>query len=198
MVACPGPPPRRTALDYATLVRRAEELWHEERWDECGLAFEELLALRPAAPDASEHAYGALLCRNNSFSSRWDPMERTPAPEQPRALTEAERDLDLAMRRFECLAPSSEDWETVLYRRGRMQYEAGNLAEAAAIFGEMVRRESNGGLIFYAANLYLDALNLLEEQRGDGVCGAALRAAAEEFDRARLFSDDITRPLSTA
>ena len=66
-----------------------------------------------------------------------------------------------AFQRYVCYIPDSDDLPTIKYRRARIYYEANRFEEAALIFKDIAWNHRDSDLSVYAANLYLDSLNVL-------------------------------------
>ena len=66
-----------------------------------------------------------------------------------------------AFQRFICFVPDSDELPTVKYRRARIYYETNHFEEAALIFRDLAMNHRDSDVAEYAANLYLDCLNIL-------------------------------------
>ncbi len=80
---------------------------------------------------------------------------------RPREFTAQEQGMIAAFRRFICFVQDSEELPTVKYRLSRIYYEANHYEEAAIIFKDIAWNHRETELAEYAANLYLDSLNVL-------------------------------------
>jgi len=69
-----------------------------------------------------------------------------------------------AYRRYICFVPDSEELATIKYRQARIYYEANKYEEAAVLFRDIAWNHQDTDLAIYAANLYLDCLNIIGTQ----------------------------------
>lgn len=176
------PTPYRVAYYYAEL------LWKLEEWAQCGPAFDRVVELNPEGEYTSDAAYAAVLCYNNLYQQQYTSRERevrsdddskkkrrrgrrgrrqaepeTPSM-QPREFTQLEQGMLRAFQRYVCFIPDSDDLPTIKYRRARIYYEANHFEEAAVIFKDIAWNHRDSDLSVYAANLYLDSLNVMSTQ----------------------------------
>lgn len=88
--------------------------------------------------------------------------EQTPASQHaPREFTPLEEGMLRAFQRYVCYVGEGEDLPTIKYRRARIYYEANRFEEAAQLFKDIAWNHRDSELSVYAANLYLDSLNVL-------------------------------------
>jgi TolA-binding protein len=81
---------------------------------------------------------------------------------RPRALTELEAGILKSYDRYVCfVTKDTGDMVNIKYRRARIYYEASMFAEAAVLFKDIATNHSDNEVAVYAANLYLDCLNVL-------------------------------------
>ena len=66
-----------------------------------------------------------------------------------------------AFQRYVCFVPDSEDLPQIKYRRARIYYESNHFEEASVIFKDIAFNYKDTDLGVYAANLYMDSLNVL-------------------------------------
>jgi tetratricopeptide (TPR) repeat protein len=66
-----------------------------------------------------------------------------------------------AYQRYICFVPDSEDLPTIKYRRARIYYETNHFEEAAVLFKDIAFNHKDSDLSVFAANLYLDSLNVV-------------------------------------
>jgi tetratricopeptide (TPR) repeat protein len=171
----------------------AELLWRMEDWTACGPAFDRVVELNPQGEFTQDAAYAAVLCYNNLYQQEYQARERqtreTPAqgrtaqsgrrgrrteeaapaanPVQqyaPRDLNQTENGMLNAFTRFVCYVQNSEELPTIKYRRARIFYESNRYEEAAVLFRDIAWNHRDSELAEYAANLYLDSLNILGTQ----------------------------------
>ncbi|MDH5492369.1 MAG: tetratricopeptide repeat protein, partial [Myxococcales bacterium] len=178
---------------YRVAYYYAELLWKMEDWTRCGPAFDTVVELDPEGEYTAEAAYAAVLCYNNFYQQEYAGREREVAggegasqskrgrrgrrgrrsqeEEDPQAqfrrrdLTELETRMLAAFQRYVCFVTESEDLPTIKYRRARIYYEAHHYEEAAHLFRDIATNHRDSDLAEYAANLYLDTLNLMATRR---------------------------------
>ncbi len=180
---------------YRVAYYRAELLWKMEDWEQCGPAFDRVVELNPKGEYTEPSAYAAVLCYNNLYQTEYLARERALRPDAKkgggkasaaseasiaeRELTPLESGMLRAFERYICFIPDSKDLATIKYRRARIYYEANRFEEAAALFRDVVDNHRNSELAVYAANLYLDSLNMLgvrEPAREDACLGTLVAA----------------------
>ena len=161
----------------------AELLWKMEEWGQCGPAFDEVVELNPQGEYTSDAAYAAVLCYNNLYQQQYVPRETetkfisktdqratknaTSAPSNkfaPKELTPLQEGMLQAFNRYVCYVDKADDLATIKYRRARIYYEANRFEEAAVLFRDIAFNHKDSELAEYAANLYLDCLNVLGTQ----------------------------------
>ena len=178
----------------------AEAHYEANRWPECAEHFGITARHHPDRARAAEAAYAAVLCHTNRAG--WN--ERRPAPQPggdgafvPRPFDENEQQFLRAAELFLCLAPDSEDFVPVAYRRARVYYQSNHFHRAALLLRQIAMHHTTNELAEFAANLYLDCVNVLaREQERRISCRAAL---TEETNRLyRLFQCSDTSNVSSA
>lgn len=174
--------------NYRVSYFYAELLWKMEEWTLCGPAFDQVVELNPGGEFTSDAAYAAVLCYNNLYQTTIAPQERAvrgaarpaaggrrggrrgaaeePAVDpnaqfRPREFNAQENGMLRAFQRFVCFVQDSEELPQVKYRQARIYYEANHYEEAALLFKDIAWNHRDGELAEYAANLYLDSLNVL-------------------------------------
>ena len=100
-----------------------------------------------------------------------------------RPLTEEERRMTRTFARFACTAPRHEELPVVLYRWARIHYEANQFERAAVLFSRVATQHARSEVGVYAANLWLDSLNVLAESRQRASCDATFEAALAPIER---------------
>jgi len=177
--------------NYRVSYFYAELLWKMEDWPNCGPAFDRVVELNPGGEFTSDAAYAAVLCYNNLYQQQYQANERTArgapaggraaggrrggrrgaaaeapvvdpnAQFRPREFSPQENGMINAFKRFICFVQDSEELPTVKYRLARIFYEANHYEEAAILFKDIAWNHRTTELAEYAANLYLDSLNVL-------------------------------------
>ena len=174
---------------YKLAYYHAELLWKLGDWTRCGPAFDKVVELNPRGEFTSDAAYAAVLCYNNLYQQQYQQKERQlrggpmadaedtggkkgkkgkgetkPAEAQnfeSREFTPVEKGMLNAFQRYVCFVSKSEELPTIKYRRARIYYEANRFDEAAVLFKDIAWNHKDSELAVYAANLYLDSLNVL-------------------------------------
>ena len=169
--------------EYKISYFYAELLWKMDEWGQCGPAFDHVVELNPQGEFTSDAAYAAVLCYNNLYQQQYVPRETETnfvsksdqralkhtkaAPKNefaPKKLTPLQEGMLEAFNRYVCYVDKAEDLATIKYRRARIYYEANRFEEAAVLFRDIAFNHKDSELSEYAANLYLDCLNVLGTQ----------------------------------
>jgi tetratricopeptide (TPR) repeat protein len=172
---------------YKVSYYYAELLWKMEQWDQCGPAFDRVVELNPEGEYTADAALASVLCYDRLYQQSYQSREREVATRRgggnrrgnrrrqqeeeaeptgaeryaAREFNDLERGMLRAFDRYVCFVPDSEDLPTVKYRRARIYYEANRFEEAAVLFKDIAWNHRGTDLAVYAANLYLDCLNVL-------------------------------------
>ena len=193
----------------------AELLWKMEEWGQCGPAFDHVVELDSQGEFTSDAAYAAVLCYNNLYQQQYVPRETKTkfvsksdqkalrnakaAPKNkfaPKKLTPLQEGMLEAFNRYVCYVDKAEDLSTIKYRRARIYYEANRFEEAAVLFRDVAFNHKDSELAEYAANLYLDCLNVLGTQLAQPrvACvqelGAAIDPMAASFCGTEQLADE--------
>jgi tetratricopeptide (TPR) repeat protein len=164
----------------------AELLWKMENWNECGPAFDKVVELNPQGQYTSDAAYAAVLCYNKSYQLTFqssetkvrgkgmaekekkkgkgkgkEDKEDEVAKYKSRDFSPLESGMLNAFQRYICFVPDSEDLPQIKYRRARIYYESNHFEEASVLFKDITFNHPTSDLAVYAANLYLDSLNVI-------------------------------------
>jgi len=168
--------------EYRISYFYAELLWKMEKWAECAPAFDKVVDLDPKGTFTADAALAAVLCYNNLYQQQFSASEKTTSKQRApakkgkkqeedkadykvRELTMLENGMLKAFQRYVCFVPNSEDIATMKYRRARIYYESNRYEEASVIFKDIAYNHRQSDLAEYAANLYLDSLNILASMR---------------------------------
>lgn len=171
--------------EYKVSYYYAELLWKMENWAQCGPAFDHVLEVNPKGEFTEDAAYASVLCYNKQYQLSYQKDEtvvkfRDDDKKKKKGKKEAEpsredlvaqfRAKDLspleegmlhAYQRYVCFVPDSEDLPTIKYRQARIYYETNHFEEAAVLFKDIAFNHKDSDLSVFAANLYLDALNVI-------------------------------------
>ena len=167
----------------------ADLLYFQERWEECGPAFDSVVEEDPKGADAAEAAYASVL----SYQKMYDKMYKGEAERKgkglgpkgaskedqeakkgewekfkPKDLTDMQKGMIKAFDRYVCyITPDKGDKEAeeqyvdVKYARARTYFEAQHWEEAALGFRDVAIAHADKDAGIYAAQLYLEAINVL-------------------------------------
>jgi len=175
--------PRFVRQDWPTLGKiayaRADLYYARGRWDDCAKAFDEVFQDNPKGADASEAAYASLLChqklRDQARKGRSDREGRGLGPGSsqgpawqtlaPKPLGALDRRMLAAFDRYLCWVDPGQagvdQHVEVELARARTYYEAQHWEEAAIAFRHVALEHASHEAGIYAAQLYLEALNVL-------------------------------------
>jgi tetratricopeptide (TPR) repeat protein len=193
----------------------AELLWKMDEWGQCGPAFDNVVEQDSQGEYTSDAAYAAVLCYNNLYQQQYVPRETetkfvsksdqkalknaNAAPESKfvkKKLTPLQEGMLEAFNRYVCYVDKAEDLSTIKYRRARIYYEANRFEEAAVLFRDIAFNHKDSELSEYAANLYLDCLNVLGTQIAQPrvACvqelGAAIDPMSASFCGTEMLADE--------
>jgi tetratricopeptide (TPR) repeat protein len=174
---------------YKIKYAMADLLFVQERWEDCGPAFDSVVDEDPTSPEAPEAAYASVLCYQKMYDQlhqgaadrksaglgpkgagkeerqasggEWDKLK-------PMELTPMQKGMIQAFNRYTCyISPPKGDTQAenqyveVKYARARTFFEARHWEEAAIGFRDIALNHSDKEAGIYAAQLYLEALNVL-------------------------------------
>lgn len=174
--------------EYKVSYYYAELLWKMENWAQCGPAFDHVLEVDPQGEYTEDAAYASVLCYNKQYQQTFAEgdkvvkhreektedgkkkkkgKEAEPSREEEVAKYRAKEFSPLeagmlrAYQRYVCFVPDSEDMATIKYRRARIYYETNHFEEASILFKDIAFNHATSDLAVFAANLYLDSLNVI-------------------------------------
>jgi hypothetical protein len=174
--------------EYKVSYYYAELLWKMENWAQCGPAFDKVLSVDPQGEFTEDAAYASVLCYNKQYQQTFAGDEKSvkhrddkdegkkkkkgakegePSREELVAQYKAkdfsplETGMLNAYQRYVCFVPDSEDLPTIKYRRARIYYETNHFEEASVLFKDIAFNYPKNELAVFAANLYLDSLNVV-------------------------------------
>ncbi len=169
---------------YKIKYAMADLLYFQQRWSECGPAFDSVVAENPTAPEAAEAAYASVLCYQNIYdqvhkggSDRQGSgnlpgakhgKEDEEAKLKPKDFTDNQKGMIQAFNRYICyIHPGPKDATgldqlvEVKYARARTYFEAQHWEEASIAFRDIAMNNSDKDVGIYAAQLYLESVNVL-------------------------------------
>jgi tetratricopeptide (TPR) repeat protein len=177
--------PRIVKEDWPSISKikyaMADLLYFQKNWEKCGPAFDSVVAEDPNGPNAAEAAFASVLCYQNIYALRHkdgshrqggghlEESKETDATKfKPKEFTEEQKGMITAFNRYVCyIKPPEGDREAleqyveVKYARARTYFEAYHWEEAAAAFRDIAINHPQMDASIYAANLYLEAVNVL-------------------------------------
>jgi len=174
--------PRLVKEDWPSRLKlkaaRADLLYAQKEWAPCGEAFGAVVDEDPSGPLAAESAYTSALCyQHASLAAHVLAVrpaghgERAEAAGAltPRELSPTEKAMLASFDRFLCVvSPNPADkaaydsYVEVEVARARTYFDAHRWAEAAAGFKSVALSRSDHEAGLHAAELYLEALNVME------------------------------------
>ncbi|HWA76467.1 MAG TPA: hypothetical protein VG937_29225 [Polyangiaceae bacterium] len=185
--------PRIVKEDWPTMYKiryaMADLLYFQQRWEECGPAFDSVVDEDPKAPEAAEAAYASVLCYQKMYDQMYkgeadrkgkglgptgDEKDRQAGKKgewekfKPKELTSMQKGMVQAFNRYVCyIKPPKGDKEAeeqfveVKYARARTYFEAQHWEEAAIAFRDVALNHADKDAAIFAAQLYLEAVNVL-------------------------------------
>ncbi len=185
--------PRIVKEDWPTIYKikyaMADLLYFRKKWEECGPAFDSVVAEDPTGPDAPEAAYASVLCYQKMYDQMYagaadrkgkglgpkgasEEDRKAKAGEwekfKPKEFTEQQKGMVTAFNRYVCYikpaegnAEAKEQYVEVKYARARTYFEAQHWEEAALGFRDIALNHADHDAGIFAAQLYLEALNVL-------------------------------------
>jgi len=168
----------------------ADLLYYQKDWERCGPAFDSVVADDPKGPQAAEAAFAAVLCYQNIYTEKHkdgsdkkgsgnlpsDAKGGTAKPStvadkakfKPKDFTDSQKGMITAFNRYVCyIQPGAGDkdaqtqYAEVKYARARTYFETQHWEEAALAFRDVALNNSDKEVGIYAAQLYLESLNVI-------------------------------------
>jgi len=185
--------PRIAKEDWPTVYKikyhRADLLYAQKKWDECGPAFDAVVAENPTSAEAPEAAFAAVLCYQNIYDEMHKGgkdrkgsgnMPGGKAKEdkvaeaekyKPKDFSDRQKGMITAFDRYVCyIKPADTDKEgkdqyvEVKYARARTYFEAQHWEEAALAFRDVALNHADHEAGIFAAQLYLESINVLGDK----------------------------------
>jgi len=174
---------------YKIKYAMADLLYVQQRWEDCGPAFDAVVDENPKSEQAPEAAYAAVLCYQKMYDQlhkgESDKKGKGLAPTRadvggkeaknsdiekfkPKEFTPMQKGMIAAFNRYVCyIQPpagnkqAEEQYVEVKYARARTYFEAQHWAEAAIAFRDIALNYKDKDAAVYAGQLYLEALNVV-------------------------------------
>ncbi len=205
---------------YKIKYAMADLLYFRQRWEKCGPAFDAVVEADPKGPDAAEAAYASVLCYQKMYDQihkgESDRKGRGLGPKgaseedragskgewekfKPKPMTEMQAGMVQAFNRYVCyITPKPGDKEAqekfveVKYARARTYFEAQHWEEAALGFRDIALNHSDHDAGIFAAQLYLEAVNVLGAKREPAVpqCFDDMAADVPQFIKNYCTGED--------
>jgi tetratricopeptide (TPR) repeat protein len=185
--------PRIVKTDWPTMYKikyaMADLLYFQQRWEECGPAFDAVVAENPKSAEAPEAAYASVLCYQKMYDQMYkgnsDKVGKGLGPKgadekdreakkgewdkfKPKPLSDLQKGMVMAFNRYVCyIKPTKGDKEAeeqyveVKYARARTYFEAQHWEEAALAFRDVAINHPDKDAGIFAAQLYLESINVL-------------------------------------
>lgn len=175
---------------YKIRYAMADLLYVQQRWEDCGPAFDAVVDENPQSEQAPEAAYAAVLCYQKMYdqlhkgeSDKLGKKGLAPTRDDvggkstrkkgmgklaPREFTTMQQGMIGAFNRYVCyIKPpagnkqAEEQFVEVKYARARTYYEAQHWSEAAIAFRDIALNHADQDAAVYASQLYLESLNVV-------------------------------------
>jgi hypothetical protein len=185
--------PRIMKDDWPTMYKikyaMADLLYFQQRWEECGPAFDSVVAEDPKGGQAAEAAYASVLCYQKMYDQMYkgdsdrkskglgptgaDEKDREAKKGEwekfkPKPFTDMQKGMVTAFNRYVCyITPPKGDKEAeeqyveVKYARARTYFESQHWEEAALAFRDVAINHADKDAGIFAAQLYLESVNVL-------------------------------------
>jgi TolA-binding protein len=185
--------PRIVKEDWPTMYKikyaMADLLYFQQRWEECGPAFDSVVAEDPKGGQAAEAAYASVLCYQKMYDQMYkgdsdrkskglgptgaDEKDREAKKGEwekfkPKPFTTMQTGMVTAFNRYVCyITPPKGDKEAeeqyveVKYARARTYFESQHWEEAALAFRDVAINHADKDAGIFAAQLYLESVNVL-------------------------------------
>jgi tetratricopeptide (TPR) repeat protein len=175
---------------YKIRYAMADLLYFQQKWEACGPAFDAVVDENPTGSEAPEAAYAAVLCYQKMYDQMYkggsdkkgkglgptgdEEKDKANAKKgdwekfKPKPFTDMQKGMVQAFNRYICyIKPPAGDKEAeeqyveVKFARARTYFEAQHWEEAALAFRDVALNYPDKDAALYAAQLYLEALNVL-------------------------------------
>ena len=172
---------------YKIKYAMADLLYVQERWEDCGPAFDAVVEANPTSEEAPEAAYASVLC----YQKMYDQMHKGDEDKKgkglgptgarveegaknewekfkPKEFTDMQKGMIQAFNRYVCYIKPPEgnkqaydQYVEVKYARARTYFEAQHWEEASLAFRDVALNHADHDSAIYAAQLYLESVNVL-------------------------------------
>ena len=172
---------------YKIKYAMADLLYFQERWADCGPAFDSVVQENPTGPDAPEAAYASVLCYQKIYEQTHakgedkkgsgnlpgqkvakDAKQSDDDRLKAKELTDNQKGMIQAFNRYICYikpgpndATGQDQLMEVKYARARTYFEAQHWEEAGIAFRDIAMNNADRDVGIYASQLYLESVNVL-------------------------------------
>lgn len=194
---------------YKVKYAMADLLYFQKKWDQCGPAFDAVVAENPDAPEAPEAAYASVLCFQNIYDethkgdtakkglgnlpgAKKDKAAQAAAAEaayKPLDFTDTQKGMIQAFNRYICyIKPGASDTQgqeqlvEVKYARARTYFEAKHWEESGEAFRDIAMNHADRDVGVYASQLYLESINVMNTH-GSAVGGLPRDSCFDDMKR---------------
>src|SRR5579871_7946 len=163
---------------YEMTYYLGELQWVRKRWADAAATYTKVVEMKPGGKFLRDAAYAAVLAWQNALVADDDPQraraeraedERARAAKQkdfvPRLIPENQQRMIAAFHTYEAQVPEAPELPVMLYREGYICYDYNQFDCAKKQFLEVVQRHAAHPLAVYAANLFIDILNIEGKKR---------------------------------
>ncbi len=159
---------------YEMRFYRGELLWVLRRWKDAAEQYTDVVAAQPGGKYAREAAHAAVLAWQNALMSD-DGAARRQEPARayeglaegevcrkrtPRTIPDNQQKIIAAFHTYAKLVPDAPEIPVMWYREGYIYYDHDQFDRAEPLFLQVVQKYPKHELVVFAANLFLDALNM--------------------------------------
>lgn len=147
---------------YSELLFKLGEVFaKKEYWAQAAESYTRVVEGCPNDPNVKEAAYATVVAWKNALNVQDKDFDKSSKPDQgPMELSEDLRKMVAAFDTYLKAVPDAPERVQILYNKARIYYEHNRFDEAAPLFDEIATKYPGHELAVYAANLYLDTLNI--------------------------------------
>jgi TolA-binding protein len=160
---------------YEMTYYLGELLWVEKRWPDAAATYTQVVEMKEGGKFLRDAAYAAVLAWQNALLADDEPQRQRVESERarvanqkdfsPRPIPENQRRMIAAFHTYEAQVPDAPELPVMLYREGYICYDYNHFDCAKKQFLEVVQRHTAHPLAVFAANLFLDVLNIEGNKR---------------------------------
>lgn len=151
---------------YAELLFKLGEVFgKKETWAQAAEMYAKVVEADSNGGNLKESAYASVIAWKNALNVQDRDIDKNAAADanKPLPLSEELRKMVAAFDTYLKHVPDAPERVQILYNKARIFYEHNRFDDAGPIFDEVASQYSAHELAPYAANLYLDCLNILKQ-----------------------------------